>query len=653
MFITTFLLCFVLKVVQCQLNGEFWWLNEKVAKYNHALITPPIIEHISELDTDENANIVFRDDNDLMYSDKDKSTNQVITTTESVRLTSANSDIDIDLIWPIQNKDNNENKNLLTHYLPTPLTTFGNDQILDSENKEPESQNICNYMEKDKCQLRKGFVYTLELQIMLAKKAHDPDLICCILPSTDHIANEDYSKVTFVNNPKTLRLQKRSTSGDETINQKQRKVLLERLLSQTRNIRLSATQSKVVTPDDDYPDPYWNIKNTKFQDKQAQNTRTRYGDSSKDYIEDYVDELPKPGLIGIYSDTVLKKRNPSWQFINRKPATTYGVDVVYDSVESDETFGYSTVDPRKVVSSKPKSGTPAKLSTVSDEKQSFHPESEIISFQSNPDFKVFQGFKLINNAKKKNKQTKTALTDVEDETESKESEEKIIHNVPESDDYDSKEETQIFENCGRAVEWTKTSQKDKQTGETDSGSHPWLGLVVETKRRFNILCYTTIIHPRIAITAAQCVFGTTLGEITVIAGLWNLNERTRSRSRVVSIHVHPEYVPGDLVNDLAILYWQHPLRLGVNVQPACLASHDINEGCMFFGWGEFEAIRPRSRWQKATIRECKKGRLAYKENESEDLFCASLPQSRTSVIGKGSPLICNIEGRHSMHFEAK
>lgn len=48
-------------------------------------------------------------------------------------------------------------------------------------------------------------------------------------------------------------------------------------------------------------------------------------------------------------------------------------------------------------------------------------------------------------------------------------------------------------------------------------------------------------------------FRTHLGEITLIAGLWNLNERARLRSRVVSTHVHSEFAPGDLTNNVALL----------------------------------------------------------------------------------------------------
>lgn len=542
--------------------------------------------------------------------------------------------------------------NNITNISNTKSFTFGNDQLtnqITEQKKEKESENICSYMKKHECELRKGFVYTVELQFMLTKKTYNHNLICCILPPSDNKSEEDDSKIYFANKPAYNKRQKRYATEENT-EQKQRSILLKKISAELQESRTPSPKTKIVNhdPDDEYVDPYWNIKNTKFQETEG-NTGTKYDYSSTDYTEDYTDELPRPGLVGIYSYTDQTRRTPSWAFTTKKPANTYGFEVVYDSVESDETFGYSIGDPRKALNSKRKHRKPQKITVSSEESPILsEPESHIVTFQSNPDFQVFQGFKLFNFKRNKNIETKLASTEVKNESDGKYSEEKDIENISESNEHES-EEDYIYNDCGKSVNTIREDQKDKVSGVANRGSHPWLALVVETKKKLNILCYATILHPRVAVTATKCVFGSSPGEITILAGLWNLNDRTRIKSRVVSIHIHPKYNTEVLNNGLAILYWQQPLRPGINIQPACLGKYNnVHEKCMFYGWGGFdEGIQPRSRWQKATIRECRNRRIKNKQSEDRNVFCASV-QSRNSIAGLGSPIICNSDGRQSV-----
>lgn len=129
----------------------------------------------------------------------------------------------------------------------------------------------------------------------------------------------------------------------------QRNLLLLRKFSQHQNVLVSPTP-KIVTPvEDDYVDPYWNIKNSKFQTPLNQKIVTpSYNYDSGDY-GDYASELPRPGLIGLYSDHA--KSPSSWSFSNSGFA--YGGtpvpapdDYEEDYIEDDNNFGYSTIDPR-------------------------------------------------------------------------------------------------------------------------------------------------------------------------------------------------------------------------------------------------------------------------------------------------------------------
>ncbi|XP_059062785.1 uncharacterized protein LOC131855527 [Achroia grisella] len=670
-------LVFATKISLAQISGEFWWLNDKVAKLKGKEAPPPKFEDISEFDTDESDKIVFKDN-------YDESWKPIIPTIENKNITK-NEKWKIDnnfknentIFWPSDDKYkknlklnttiftvSNESKNNdeLNFHFPEEKNVWKNvldkkkmpmvsmpekanrnisDDIQFNTNNKivPYTENICSYMKKNECYRKNGLIYKRTLN----KSENDFQLICCILP-----LNQGPSKIIFPDT--TSRHNKRNKrsakdSANEALNQKN--FLLRHKYTQFTNIKKNKQQRKILI-DDDYEDPYWNIKNRrpKYPNTSMKPVNLKNNCHNEDNVEDYIVELPKPGLLGIYHDD---GRPFGWTNYNNRPSYEDSVD----DYEYDDEPGYSsTIDPRRSTSASiPKRGKPLKISTPNEPQ--YNPESQTVSYQSNPDFQVLQGFKLLNLARNKNKFYSNNLK--KSTTESfvdKVSEESLI--IESNTDNGNADfiQRQKFKSCGKVL-ITLNDLNEQHMGNAENGSHPWLALVVLTKQRQGILCYASIIHPRAAITSADCVYRRKSGDITIVTGVWDLKDRSRAQNRVTTSIIHPQYKPDDLNHNIALMHWTQPLRLNTNVQPACLGDSRSDHDCKIFGWGGFDqAIRTLSRWQRASIlrpQECRarfssdKARL----NLSNEVFCASV-QARGTVTGIGGPLICNMEGRYTI-----
>ncbi|KAI5646187.1 trypsin domain-containing protein [Phthorimaea operculella] len=709
-----FTICLLFSKSLAQIDGEFWWLNPKLDKFRERPPQPKF-EDLSEFETDQSAKIVFREDDPLykeekladLKVDRDKleKVNQAITfqdKSEFAWIDYTKQAIRVTPTPPVQEKQsNNESKpsnndifqlkfpddtNILINKYPKPNET-DKPAIVENYNHEnnntgkityltsvvpikvhknvaAESESICTFMKKHECNRIGGVVY-VKHKSDWKQEPFETGLVCCILPLRPELKS---SKIYFLDTPRPCKRCKRSEVTNTGLNQRNA-LLLRKFGSQTNKLKLKRPESlmrpdsltrpdptktshKVVTPSDDYLDPYWNIKNNRKPSKQGnkykQTTNTEYED---EYVEDYVFEIPQPGgLPGLYSDHGPAK--PGWNFPGTRP--NYGV---FDSDEVDEEagFGYSpTVDPR--LDRRPPippliKGRPVKLSYADN--RNYDAESQTITYQSNPDFQVLQGFKLLNLVQNKSRVHRNRKTTTERLLNSN-SNEHILTASPEStyDDDGALDASQVYKECGKVTKGSNRDFDDKEIGDAEKGSHPSLALVVLTKRKQSFLCYGTIIHPRAAVTVADCVFGRTdPGEISVIAGAWRLDEESREewQKRMATIHVHSEYKPGKLENNLALLHWKRPLRLAANVQPACLSSPHVGDSCRFFGWGGYDqAIRKQSRWQRAVVlapRTCEE-RVKSKRLPAE-AFCAAV-QTRGSVTGIGGPLLCSVSGRQAV-----
>jgi len=118
---------------------------------------------------------------------------------------------------------------------------------------------------------------------------------------------------------------------------------------------------------------------------------------------------------------------------------------------------------------------------------------------------------------------------------------------------------------------------------TEAEAVPWQVSLQDNEGHF---CGGSVVAPNTIVTAAHCVEGLAPGDVTVVAGISNLNEGGQTR-RVTSIAEHPDYATSGN-SDIAVMMLATPLDLSGVVQPISLASaNDIAASSIgtVSGWG--------------------------------------------------------------------
>ncbi|CAH4036780.1 unnamed protein product [Pieris brassicae] len=680
-------------IVSSQINGEFWWLHEKVAQLQNIAPPQPRIEDISDFETDESVKVVFRDhidtgkdesgsnlkgsenDNSSSIYFKDKSAlgmpnhedslnKDKLIDTESDRpkndssfvsftasSTTPESQDVLNFVFPDDNDLVNNNVKNKSHEVKlqesiSDAINIPKSILTRAVNKIQDSESICTFIKAINCRNSHGIPYSFNGWPVSGQYIHNQLIVCCIMP----LKTYDKSEIYFPDSTKHHRRFRRSDNNErENPAIRQRNALLKRKYQlQSSEAKMSTTTSpaiitqRIVTPEDNF-DPYWNVKNSKFRKPLSpESISAQNSDSNLDYSnQEYADEIPQPGgLIG--SD-----HNKGWTLI--KPTGGYffsGSDEV--SEEGEDSFGYSTIDPRlgRPMAISESRLKPYKMTPVGEDSG-----SSVISFRSKPDFQVLHGFKLLNLVPNKNRFVrKTTQSEFHND---KSMEIKPYKAAPsltvDYEEYVDLDE-QVYRKCGKSS--NNVYDSEKELGEVGKGSTPWVALVVLTRSRQSILCYATLVHPRAAVTAGDCVHGTSAGEISIIAGIFDLaDENAPSQHRVTTVITHPQYKPGQLNHNLAVLHWTRSLILGSLVQPACMSDPYLGDECYFVGWGGYdEAIRQRPRWQRASIlspKVCNARLNKLDVKQPTDAFCASV-KTPGSVTGVGGALLCGSGDRQSV-----
>lgn len=162
-------------------------------------------------------------------------------------------------------------------------------------------------------------------------------------------------------------------------------------------------------------------------------------------------------------------------------------------------------------------------------------------------------------------------------------------------------------------------------------------------------------------TVAHCTSGREPEELTIRAGEWNTrmrNEPLPHHDRPVKeILVHPDFQPGTLWNNVALLFLLEPVTLADNVGTVCIpnSTTDLGSKCIASGWGisgfmpKPHSILKNVELPLVSLTSCSESlRKIFSgsfNNFHKSFICDDgQPINDTCPGDRGSPLVCSVEG---------
>jgi len=175
-------------------------------------------------------------------------------------------------------------------------------------------------------------------------------------------------------------------------------------------------------------------------------------------------------------------------------------------------------------------------------------------------------------------------------------------------------------------------------------SWPWQVLL----RRNNIpFCGASLITNQWLITAAHCVFDSKPSAFSAVLSVFNKTRNDEPGEQISSItqfHVHPEFEPQNLVNDIALMKLSSPVNFTDHISPVCLSSIQgeelpaVGTNVFITGWGN---TKVPSRDPSATLKQavvplmstevCRVRNPAYPKFDEKAHFCIGFDRG-----GKGA-----------------
>jgi secreted trypsin-like serine protease len=133
-------------------------------------------------------------------------------------------------------------------------------------------------------------------------------------------------------------------------------------------------------------------------------------------------------------------------------------------------------------------------------------------------------------------------------------------------------------------------------GDTEFGEYPWQVAILKKEQYDNVyVCGGSLIDGSHLLTAAHCIKVYRPEELRIRLGEWDVNNDSEFYPNieldVLAINIHPDYYPGNLYNDLALIKLDGFVDFARNphISPVCLPDvFQEFEGhrCWVTGWGK-------------------------------------------------------------------